>query len=431
MEKTIKKKHPLFWIPSTFFMEGLAGTYLMVVAGIMYKNLGLSNTEITMYTGLLTLPFSIRPLWASFIDVYKTKRWWISTMEILIGAIFVGASFALHTPMFFTITIVGLFIMAFLCTSHDMAADGNYIVELEPYEQSKYLGFQGASYQAGKIVVQGALLMLSGYLFSKVHNYFTVWSIVLLILAVICIALGVYNRIMLPKGDLQVKKGKERNSMIKEFGKVYVDFFKIKGLWIGIIFLLLYKLGETLLMGVFPLFLVDPVAVGGLGLTNTFTGFSYGTVAPIALLFAGFLGGFTIYKFGLKRCIWGMVIVMNLPHLLYVYLGYFQPQNHILVLSFIAIEQFCFAFGYSAYTFFLMYLVRDSEYKTSHYAFFAGIMMLGLMLPKMVSGWVQSIIGYEHFFILVFLMFIPSVLAICFLKIDANFGKKDKKTEAK
>jgi len=236
---------------------------------------------------------------------------------------------------------------------------------------------------------------------------------------ILCIS--IYHKFILPKNE-KLKNHRSVKDVYKEFLRIFWEFIRIKNLWIGIFFLIFYKAGETLLNKIVPLFLLDPIQKGGLGLTNQFTGFSYGVVAPVALVLAGLLGGFAIYKKGLKFWLWWMVVIMNLPHFLYIILALYQPQNHLLILSFIAIEQFCFAFGYCAYTFFLMYLVRDSPFKTAHYAFFAGIMMLGLMGPGMLSGWLQSILGYEYFFWLVIAMVIPTVIIVAFLRIDKTFG---------
>ncbi|HJO95454.1 MAG TPA: MFS transporter [Victivallales bacterium] len=420
-KKTKLRKDVWFWVPSTFFMEGLIGTVILYMAAIMYKNLGLSNTQITVITGMLLLPYGLRPLWAAFVDLFMTKRWWIYFMEILIAACCVALIFALQTPFFITATIAIFWAYAFIGTSHDMACDGNYIVQLVPHEQSLYLGVQGASYQVGKILVQGVLIMIAGYLFEEIGNYHTVWAIVIGIAGAIILTVAIYHRFVLPKNE-KLRNVRTLKSAYQEFLRVFIEFIKIKRLWIGILFLLLYKLGETLANKIMPLFLLSSAHTGGLGLTDQFTGFSYGVVAPIALLLAGLLGGYAIYKKGLKFWLWWMVIIMNLPHLLYVILAMYQPTNHLFILSCITIEQFCFAFGYSAYAFYLMYLVRDSRFKTAHYAFFSGIMMLALMGPGMISGWLETLLGYEHFFWLVLAMVIPTIIVVAFLKIDKSFG---------
>lgn len=426
MEETLTtKKHSLWtWIPTTFFMEGFPGIMIMVVISIMYKNLGISNEKITFYTGMLMFPWVVKPIWASFIDIVKTKRWWIYLMELSISMGFVGLAFSLQTSFFFSFSILICWVIVFFSSSHDIAADGFYVIQLKPEEQSFFLGFQSASYQIGKITAQGFLVMLSGYLFSKIHNYFTVWTIAMLTAALITFSVGIYHKFILPRNE-QGKTALKCKEVLKELGNVYKEFFKLKGLLIGILFLILYKVGEFMIINILPLFLLDPLNKGGLGFDNQFTGLVYGVAAPIVLLLGGLLGGFAIHKKGFKSWIWWMLLIMNIPHSLYIILSYFQIQNKLLVISFIAIEQFCFSFGYSAYLIFLMYLVRESRFKTAHYSFLSGIMLLSIMGPRMLSGWIQSQVGYLNFFIIVLLLSIPAAIVIRFLKVDPFFGKKN------
>ena len=421
---TVKRRSPWAWVPTTFFMEGFPGIMIMIVTSIMYKNLGVSNERITFYTGMLMLPWVIKPVWASIVDIIKTKRWWIYSMELCGAAGVVALAFSLQTPVFFVLSIAICWVIALFSSSHDIATDGFYIMQLKSEEQSFFLGFQSASYQVGKITAQGLLVMLSGYLFSKINNYFIVWSIVMLIAALIIFSAGIYHKFILPRNE-QVRDTLNIKETLKELFGVYKEFFKLKELAIGILFLIFYKVGEFMILNMLPLFLLDPLSKGGLGLNNQFTGFVYGVTAPLALLLGGLFGGFAIHKKGFKFWIWWMLLVMNIPHSLYIILAYFQIQNKLIVLSFITIEQFCFSFGYSAYLIFLMYLVKNSRFKTAHYSFLSGIMLLAIMGPKMLSGWVQTQIGYTSFFIIVLLLCIPAAIAIKFLRVDPLFGRKN------
>ncbi len=420
-----KIRSPWFWVPSIFFMQGLPGIWIIMVLGIMYKNFGMSNTDITLYTGMLITPYVIKPIWASFVDIVKTKRWWIYTMEIIIGGLFICLALSLHTPMVFQVSLAICWAMAFLGSTHDIASDGYYVIELKSEQQAFFLGIQTASYNIGRVFIQGIMVMLAGILFAKIQDWKIVWMIILLIAAAVCIVLGIYNKLILPQ-DVPCHESKRTfKAAIKEFIEVYIEFFKIEHLVFAILFLLLYRFGETLLSGgIIPLFLLDPISKGGLGLNNQFTGLSYGVIAPIVIILGGLLGGFAIYKFGFNKMKWWMLLAINIPNAMYVYLAYAQPSSRLFIASCIAIEQFFYAFSLGTYNMFLMYAVRNSRFKTAHYAFFAGVMLLGNMIPKMLSGWMQEYLGYEEFFIVVLFMIIPGAIVVKYLKVEKDFGKK-------
>ena len=423
----IKKvnKRPWFWVPTVYYMEGFPGVMIMFVLGIMYKNFGVSNAEITIYTGALVMPWVIKPLWASLIDIIMTKRWWIYVMEITVGCLFIAMAFAVTTQHFFLISIALAWAIAFLSSSHDIATDGFYLIELQPGQQSFFVGIQSACYNLGKICATGFIVMFSGLLYGYTNNYFTAWSFGLLITGGICITIGLYHSLILPRSEK--KKNKTVKEAINEFIEVYIDFVKIKGIILAFLFLFFYKLSESMISTILPLFLLDPVSKGGLGLSNAFTGLAYGTVAPLTIILGGFLGGYVIYKKGFKYWIWWMIVAVNAPNMVYILLAHFQIQNHVVVLACMAFEQFCFSFGYAAYIIFVYYMVKDSKFKTAHFAFFSGIMLLGIMIPKMVSGWLQEMMGYEHFFIFVIFMIIPAAIVAKFIKMDpADYGKKKK-----
>ena len=423
-----KVKSPWFWVPSTFFMEGVPGIMIIAVLGIMYKNFGLSNSQITLYTGMLITPYVIKPIWASFVDLVKTKRWWIYTMEIVIGAGFVGVAFTLNTPYYFQASLAISWAIAFLGATHDIACDGYYVVELKSEQQAFFLGVQSASYNVGRIFVQGILVMVAGYLFAAIKNWYVVWSIIMIIVGGTCIMAGLYNKFVLPKDEPKHEKGDRTfKEGIKEFCDVYVEFFKIEHLVFAILFLLLYRFGETLLSGgIIPLFLLDPISKGGLGLDNQFTGLSYGIIAPVVIVVGGLLGGFSIYRFGFNKMKWWMLLSINIPNVIYIYLAYTQPSSKIFIASCIAMEQFFYAYSLGTYQIFLMYKVRNSRFKTAHYSFFAGVMLLGNMIPKMLSGWMQQSMGYQHFFIVVCLMIIPGAIVVKLLKVEKGYGKRTK-----
>ena len=416
-------KRPWFWVPSTFYMEGFPGIMIMFVLGIMYKNFGISNAKITMYTGMLVLPWVIKPLWASLIDIFMTKRWWIYMMEISVGCLFIAMAFIIKTPNYFILSIAVAWVIAFMSSSHDIATDGFYLMELNPSQQSFFVGIQSAAYNIGKITATGLIVMLCGLLHSRSQNYFTAWSFGLIVVGCICIAIGLYHKFILPKDEK--KEHKNLKQAVHEFFEVYVEFVKLKGLIIAFLFLFFYKLAESMISTILPLFLLDPISKGGLGLTDTFTGLAYGTVAPFTIILGGFLGGYAIYRKGFRYWIWWMLLAENIPNAVYIILARYQVQSHGIVLGCIAFEQFCFSFGYSAYLMFIYYMVKDSQFKTAHYAFFAGIMLLGIMIPKMISGWLQELMGYEYFFIFIMFMIIPAAIVVKFLKMNpAHYGRR-------
>ncbi len=422
--KTVSvNKRPWSWVPTTYYMEGFPGVMIMFVLGIMYKNFGVSNSKITLYTGMLVMPWVVKPLWASLIDIFMTKRWWIYMMEIVVGGLFILMAFVVKTPNYFLLSIAVSWVIAFLSSSHDIATDGFYLMELNPSQQSFFVGIQSASYNIGKISATGLIVMFCGVLHEQLNNYFTAWSCGLTAVGCICIAIGLYHKFVLPNDE--IGENKTVREAITEFWEVYVDFVKLKGLVMAFLFLFFYKLSESMVSTILPFFLLDPIAEGGLKLTDTFTGFAYGTVAPITIILGGFLGGYAIYRKGFRFWIWWMLLAVNAPNIVYIFLANYQIQNHAVVLGCIAFEQFCFSFGYSAYLIFIYYMVKDSRFKTAHYAFFAGIMLLGIMIPKMISGWLQEMLGYENFFIFIVLMIIPAAVVIKFLKMNpADYGKK-------
>jgi len=372
------------------------------------------------------MPWVIKPLWASLIDVVMTKRWWIYTMEIIVGCLFVGMAFVIKTPNYFLLSVVVAWAIALLSSSHDIATDGFYLIELNPAQQSFFVGIQSAAYNVGKISATGFTVMLCGFFYDETQNYFTAWSFGLIVVGCVCIAIGLYHRFILPKGEK--KRRKTLKQEMHEFIKVYVDFVRLRGLIMAFFFLFFYKLPESMLTTILPLFLLDSADNGGLGLTNTFTGLAYGTVAPVTLILGGFLGGYAIYRKGFKYWIWWMLLAVNSPNIVYIILAHYNIQNYAIVLSCLAFEQFCFSFGYSAYLVFVFYMVKDSKFKTAHYAFFSGVMLLGVMLPKMASGWLQELMGYEQFFIFIIFMIIPVAIVVKFLKMNpAHYGRRKEK----
>lgn len=413
----MSKRNPWTWIPSLYFAEGLPYVAVMTVSVIMYKKLGISNTDIAFYTSWLYLPWVIKPLWSPFVDLIKTKRWWVYTMQLLIGGGMAGIAFTIPMDFFFQATLAFFWLMAFSSATHDIAADGFYMLGLSEEKQAFFIGIRNTFYRIAMLTGQGLLVMLAGFLEKSTGRIPFSWSIVFFILAGVFIALALWHKFILPRpvSDIQ-RTNVQPQTILVEFGKTFVSFFQKKGIVAALLFMLTYRLGESQLVKLASPFLLDKHGVGGLELETAQVGFAYGTVGVISLLLGGILGGIAISRYGLKKCIWPMALAISLPNLVYLYMAYALPENIYVINACVGIEQFGYGFGFTAYTMYLM-LFSNGEYKTSHYAICTGFMALGMMLPGMASGWIQEMIGYQHFFIWVMICCIPAFLIIPFLKI--------------
>lgn len=615
-EKAKKKHSPWAWIPTLYFAEGIPYVVAMTVSVIMYKRLGISNTDIALYTSWLYLPWVIKPFWSPFVDLIKTKRWWIITMQLLIGAGLAGVAFLIPTPFYFQATLAVFWLLAFSSATHDIAADGFYMLALDSNQQSFFVGIRSTFYRLAMIVGQGILIILAGSLevatgteplkiniqssnttqtefianapilrdsttteptffaypsnlvlstqnisqkklaevkeFAKTENvkngfiqlenpieqtnsdekvswwsknianpladfirrnfaeekqqtvvsgdvgnagiitvtlnrkpeegkemvlnsrfsggdksisliggerlvfnetnwdkpaYLVVqldkklntevsstftatsgnlrlaWSITFYVLAGFFLLVFIYHRFVLPHPASDVTKNHAPSDILREFGLTFKSFFQKEGIWIAIAFMLLYRLGEAMLVKLASPFLLDGRDVGGLGLTTGQVGFVYGTVGVISLTLGGIVGGIAASRKGLKYWLWPMALSITLPHLAFLYLSWFMPENMFLINLAVAFEQFGYGFGFTAYILYLIYF-SDGEHKTAHYAICTGFMALGMMLPGMIAGWIQELIGYNHFFIFVMICAIPTLAVIPFLKVDKSFGRK-------
>ncbi len=413
------------WIPSLYFAQGIPYVVVMSVAVIMYKRLGISNTDIALYTSWLYLPWVIKPFWSPFVDIIKTKRWWIISMQLLIGGGLGAVAFLIPLPLFFQTTLAVFWLIAFASATHDIAADGFYMLALDSGEQSFFVGIRSTFYRLAMISGQGILIILAGWLESLTSgNLPLAWSITFFILAALFIAIFLYHRFALPKAKLDKKNTHTSPSVIfKGFGTTFVSFFRKPGIVVAIAFMLLYRLGESMLVKIASPFLLDSRELGGLGLSTSEVGLTYGTVGVIALTLGGILGGVLVSRHGLKTWLFPMVLSITLPNLVYLYLSWAMTDSLLLINIAVAIEQFGYGFGFTAYMLYLIY-ISDGEYKTAHYALCTGFMALGMMLPGMAAGWIQETVGYQNFFIFVMICAIPTLAVIPFIKLPATFGKK-------
>lgn len=416
----MKKHSPWAWIPSLYFAEGLPYVAVMTLSVIMYKRLDISNTDIALFTSWLYFPWVIKPLWSPFVDLIRTKRWWIYTMQWLIGGGMAGIAFMIPGDLFFHSTLAFFWLMAFSSATHDIAADGFYMLGLDEEQQAFFIGIRNTFYRVAMITGQGLLVMLAGFLEQSTGRIPFAWSLVFFILAGGFIGLAVWHRWILPRPAADVQRPRISSSLIlAEFLQTFISFFRKKGIVPALLFMLTFRLGESQLVKLASPFLLDKPEVGGLGLSTAAVGFAYGTVGVIALLVGGILGGWAISRKGLKYWLWPMTLALSLPNLVYLYMAYLLPENLFVINACVAIEQFGYGFGFTAYTMYLM-LFAEGEYKTSHYAISTGFMALGMMLPGMISGWIQEQIGYQHFFIWVMLCCLPVFFVLPFL----SFKKK-------
>ena len=410
-------KNPWSWIPTLYFAEGLPYVLVMTVSVIMYKNLGISNAEIAFYTSWLYLPWVIKPFWSPFVDLLKTKRWWITTMQLLIGAGLAGIAFFLPTTFFFQATLAVFWLMAFSSATHDIAADGFYMLALNESEQSLFVGIRNIFYRIATITGQGLLIVLAGMLEKWTGNIPYAWSLVFFVCAGLFIAIGLYHTYQLPKPTT------DKGASLGSLGNLFKTFFQKKGIVLSLAFILLYRLGEAQLAKLASPFLLDKPEMGGLNLSTEQVGIIYGTIGVIALLLGGIVGGIVASKHGLKKWLWYMVAAMNVPNLVYVYLAFVQPDNFWVISSCVAIEQLGYGFGFTAFMLYLIY-VAQGPYQTAHYAICTGFMALGMMLPGMIAGYLQELMGYDWFFVWVCLCTIPGIILAGFLPIPKDFGKK-------
>ena len=418
------RKNPWRWIPTLYFGQGIPYVVVMTLSVIMYKNLGLSNTDIALYTSWLYLPWVIKPLWSPVVDMFRTKRFWIVTLQFIIGAALALVALTIPTAHFFQITLAVFWLMAFSSATHDIAADGFYMLALPQHEQAAFVGVRSTFYRIAMIAGQGGLVFLAGKISEQTGNVSLAWAIIFFILAGMFFLLFIYHRLVLPvpASDQPLLRDGE-SDVVAGFVSTFTAFFKRPDIFIILAFLLLFRFGEAQALKLAAPFLLDPAIKGGLGLTTSQVGLVYGTIGVIALTLGGLLGGYAISRHGLKRWIWPMLLSVHLPNLAFVFLAYALPDNIVVIATAIAIEQFGYGFGFAAYLLFMI-MVADGAHKTAHYAICTGFMALGMMLPGMASGWVQEQLGYQHFFIWVCIATLPSLLVTALVKIDPAFGKK-------
>jgi PAT family beta-lactamase induction signal transducer AmpG len=422
-DRNASSRNPWAWVPTVYFAQGLPYVIVTVVSAILYKNLGLSNTQATFYTSWLYLPWVIKPLWSPLVEKLRTRRWWIWAMQFFGGAGMAGLALTIPTTHFLQLTLALFWLMAFSSATHDIAADGFYILANTEHDQAFFSGVRNVSFNLAKITAQGLMVALAGLLKEQTGGFASAWAITLAIAAVIFLALGLFHRFVLPRpaSDVAGNAG-PAGRLLDDFPAAFADFFRKPGIVVLLSFLLLYRFGEAQLVKMTPLFLLNARDHGGLGLDNQQLSLAYGTAGVLALICGGLAGGFVVSRQGLKFWLWPMALAIHLPDAVFVWLAYAQPRNLFVISTGVALEQFGYGFGFAAYMLYMIYIARG-KHQTAHYAICTGFMALGMMLPGMWSGWLADTIGYQHFFVWVLLATIPGFAVTALIPLDAEFGK--------
>jgi PAT family beta-lactamase induction signal transducer AmpG len=405
-------RSPWTFIPTLYFASGIPYVIINTVSVIFYKQLGVDNAQITFWTSFLYLPWIIKMFWGPVVDIYHTKRKWIITSQFAMFLCLGLVAFSLQLSNFFFISLAALTLGAFISATYDIATDGFYLLALTPEQQAFFVGIRSLFYRLAVIFASGILVFLSGQLEIFLHNIPLAWTLIISFAALILLIIMIFHHLVLPFP----KEDVDRQQITREkipFLRIILFYFQQENITAILAFILLYRFGEAMLIKISPLFLLDKLADGGLGLTTLDLGLVSGTCGIISLIFGGIIGGIVISKYGLKRCLWPMALAMNLPNIFYVFMAFTQPSL-TLVYPLVSLEQFGYGFGFTAFSVYLM-CICQGEYKTSHFAISTGIMALGMMLPGLISGYLQEAVGYPMFFILVCLFTIPGMISMLFI----------------
>ncbi len=408
-----KRRNPISWVPSVYFGMGLPLISLSIVSVLMFTDLGIDKESITFWTSLLILPWSLKPFFSLLMEIFGTKRQYIFIMEMIVASMFALICFALPLDSFYSYTLAFMGIIAIAGSSHDIAGDGLYLQELSTEEQGIYAGWQGAFYNLAKILANGGLVFLAGSL-SKTYGIKQAWIVVMGICAVIMALISIYHYFILPKDKSRVEREKGNKltleESLNEFKEIFLSFFTKKYILLYILFIFAYRLAEGFAMKIAPIFLKDVWGAGGLGMTNKEYGIVYGTAGTIAFILGSILAGNFVARLGLKKTLFSLVLVFNIPFLVYLLLAIYQPDNIYVIATGIVFEYFSYGFGFVGLMLFMMQQIAPGKYQMAHYAFANSIMNLSVMFPGMVSGKFCEILGYKYFFILVMLATLPAIL---------------------
>ena len=458
---------PWLWVPTLYFAEGIPYFVVNSISVTMFTKMGVSNGSMALFTSLLYLPWVIKPLWSPFVDILRTKRWWVMTMQVLMSVCFAVLALSLPSDAgtlearrcadgsapvsLFTLTLIIFWVIAFASATHDIAADGFYMLGLTPGEQSLFVGIRSTFYRLASVFGQGVLVVIAGILETRLGDIPKSWFWTILVTAVVFALVTLWHGFALPRPQadrpasdapsatlhssgspssdmhkhdgFQSRPRPSAGGIFRNFGRTFSTFFRKPGVVLAVIFLLLYRLPEAFLVKMMNPFLLSSPADGGLGLTTAQVGAVYGTAGVIALTLGGILGGMAVAKWGLRRCLWPMALSLALPCLAFIWLSVAKPSSMWVIGGLVCLDQFGYGFGFTAYMLYMIYFSRG-EYKTSHYSLCTAFMALSMMLPGMVAGYLQEALGYTGFFWMVGACCLVTVFVTMFLKIEPDYGKK-------
>ena len=424
MSTQATQRHPWWWIPTLYFAEGLPYMAVMTISTVMYKCLGIGNTEIAFYTAWLYLPWVIKPFWSPFVDIIRSKRWWVLAMQWAIAIAMASIAFALPASGFFQATLALFWLMAFASATHDIAADGFYMLALTEHQQSLFVGIRSLFYRISMVVGQGALVVVAAFVSDAWARPKAGWIVVFGILAAFFALVASYHSFALPRPAADAMRSpRSRGEVLREFTETFVAFFRKPQVGVALTFMLLYRLPEAQLVKMITPFMLDPTASGGLGLTPDQVGLVYGTIGVIGLMLGGIVGGLAAARRGLRYWLHPMAWSMSLTCLTFVYLAVAQPSAIWEIYLCVFVEQLGYGFGFTAYMLYLIYF-SAGRFKTAHYSICTGFMALGMMLPGMAAGWITDHFSYVTFFIWTMICCVATI-GVCYLiHVDKNFGKK-------
>lgn len=416
---------PYAWVPSLYMGEALPFSAVMLLSLVMFKEMGMTDSQITLYTGWLGTPWVIKPIWSPIVDNLKTKRWWIVSMQFLMGVALAMVALTLPTAFWLKASLAVLMVIAFASATHDISADGFYIIALSDKDQELYVGVRNTFYRVGLVIGQGGLVLLVGYMQEGTFGAWlqpmlSSWMAVFIIMAVLMVVLGVYHASVLPKVERSVHERFDIGEQVREFVKTLRVFVGKPHIVSALCFILLFRLPEGLLTKIVPLFLMRSADEGGLAMSDTDFGLIYGTLGVIGLLAGGLVGGWAVSRWGLKRCLWPLVMCITLPDVVYVYLSYCPTDNMWLVGSCVCVEQIGYGLGFAAYTLYLVTFSRGERSTAVFSICTAGQYLGGVMLPGMVSGLISENIGYQKFFLLIMLFCLVTFAVTAIVKIDED-----------
>ena len=411
-------RSPLAWVPSLYLAQGLPFFAIAIVANQMFKSLGVANDVINHWTGVIGFAWVVKPLWSPFLELASSKKLVVVTLQLAGGLCLGLVALALHAPFWFAACIGVLALVAVCSSTHDIACDGLYITSLTEKGQATYAGWTGTFFNAGKFLASGGLLLLAGH-FEKTLGVVPAWSICFGILALMMVGLGLYNGWALPPARNVIAPGTTAADIANTLWQVIVDFFRKPGIWVSIVFIILFRAGEAQVQSIGPLFLREARNLGGLGLTTAEVGAVYGTVGTVAFIVGSIGGGYFTSWLGLKRAMLWLILAVNLPNLVFYFLSTYLPTNLGVIGAALSVEMFGYGFGFVGLILYMMQVVAPGKYQTAHYAFSTGIMQLGFVLFKLVSGDIQIALGYQHFFVWVLACAVPVAVLSQFIPMRA------------